>query len=180
MTFTFYYIYKTDSLKLTLLEIIFLIISYSSLLSKTAIFLTKKQPRKFVKLPRLSNRLLCKIEIYHTIVLLTAGATARALPWTTKTNEFVKLYELGINSMIELHNGKTVFALAMHQLLNKCLQPPVVRPYRPASHHPFQPNTLRLLLSSIRYPQSFVSSFMLIFPIVKYLRFFKHQHPVFL
>ena len=50
-----------------------------------------------------------------------------------ETNEFVKLYELGINSMIELHNGKTVFALAMHQLLNKCLQPPVVRPYRPAS-----------------------------------------------
>ena len=31
------------------------------LLGKTAIFLTKKQPRKFVKLPRLSNRLLCKI-----------------------------------------------------------------------------------------------------------------------
>ena len=35
---TIYYIYKTGSAKLTLLEIIFLIISYSSLLSKTGIY----------------------------------------------------------------------------------------------------------------------------------------------
>ena len=35
----FNYIYKTGSAKLTLLEIIFLIISYSSLLSKTGIYL---------------------------------------------------------------------------------------------------------------------------------------------
>lgn len=35
-----------------------------------------------------------------------------------ETNEFVKLYELGINAILKLNNaGKTVFALAMHQLL---------------------------------------------------------------
>ena len=65
-----------------------------------------------------------------------------------ETNEFVKLYELGIKSSFERDNGKTVFALAMHQLLKKCLRPPVVRPYRPAPHHPFQPDTLLLLLLS--------------------------------
>ena len=35
-----------------------------------------------------------------------------------ETNEFIKLYELGINAILKLNNaGKTVFALAMHQLL---------------------------------------------------------------
>ena len=64
----FYYIYKTDSIKLILLEIIFLIISYSSLLSKTVIFHTKKQPWM------LQFHGCCKVSLpVHLILLFVIG-----------------------------------------------------------------------------------------------------------